>query len=552
MVLKPAELAPDDPLHGKVRERAGALPHERTVLDEAERQRLHAADAEALEAARRFALDHGLRVVEASTLRHDLVVEGERDAVEAAFGVELHEVEHELHGRFRSHEGHVHLPGELHGRVAGVLGLHTVRRVRPLAASGPAAGHAPSELATRYRFPDASGAGERVAVLSFGGGFHDRDLDAFFATVEDGSRPDVRESGVDGARNEPLEHGRLGAFAEALADPDQTLASLSDRFGPEDTARAIMTIETTLDVQIASALAPGAEIDVYFTRNDARGFYMAVNAALGLATTDEASGTADRPRLPTAISVSWGESEAVWGRDMAVMDAVLARARHADVTVCCASGDLGSWTRQEPGLPANVSFPASSPHALAVGGTSVPVIGTGIRADERVWNGRFLGQRAASGGGVSGHFPRPDYQRRSPVPVAGRVDPGTWKDPERGDDFEGRGLPDVAALADPAVGYRIVVGGREVVIGGTSAAAPLWAALVARLAERLGHPTGWLNPLLYRPDLSRGLRSVRTGDNDVAGGDVAYFRAADGWDPCTGLGVPSGDELLRALTGEEG
>jgi kumamolisin len=103
-------------------------------------------------------------------------------------------------------------------------------------------------------------------------------------------------------------------------------------------------------------------------------------------------------------------------------------------------------------------------------------------------------------------------------------------------------VPDVAADADPATGYRVRVDGRDEVIGGTSAVAPLYAGLLARVNQRLGTPAGHLNPFLYAQPPAAGLF------RDIAVGSNGAYRAAAGWDACTGLGSIDGGALLAALT----
>src|SRR5262249_1751354 len=119
------------------------------------------------------------------------------------------------------------------------------------------------------------------------------------------------------------------------------------------------------------------------------------------------------------------------------------------------------------------------------------------------------------------------------------------------DGHTGRGVPDVAGNADPASGYRVRVDGKDATIGGTSAVAPLWAALIALINQSLasrGRPSiGYLNPLLYQRLAANGdLNDVVQGTNDV-GGDSGGYRAGPGWDPCTGWGTPRGDRLLADL-----
>ena len=105
----------------------------------------------------------------------------------------------------------------------------------------------------------------------------------------------------------------------------------------------------------------------------------------------------------------------------------------------------------------------------------------------------------------------------------------------------GRGVPDVAADADPTTGYQVRVDGQNLVFGGTSAVAPLWAGLIALMNQKLGHPVGLLNPLLYGSLAGKGLL------NDVTSGNNGAYTARAGWDPCTGWGTPIGARLTQAL-----
>jgi kumamolisin len=106
-------------------------------------------------------------------------------------------------------------------------------------------------------------------------------------------------------------------------------------------------------------------------------------------------------------------------------------------------------------------------------------------------------------------------------------------------------VPDVASDADPATGYGVRVDGENLVVGGTSAVAPLWAGLVARLNHGLGTPVGFVHGRLYSPGAADTFRDITSGTN---GG----YAAGPGWDACTGLGSPNGAALLAALQGGAG
>jgi kumamolisin len=147
-----------------------------------------------------------------------------------------------------------------------------------------------------------------------------------------------------------------------------------------------------------------------------------------------------------------------------------------------------------------------------------------------VWNDGSGG--GATGGGVSATFALPGWQASAGVPVSPGGTPG-------------RGVPDVAGNADPATGYQVLIDGHQTVIGGTSAVAPLWAALVARFAQALGKSLGLIQQPLYAGVQAGypvpGLRDITSGNNGA-------YVAGPGWDACTGLGVPEGAKLLATLS----
>jgi kumamolisin len=225
------------------------------------------------------------------------------------------------------------------------------------------------------------------------------------------------------------------------------------------------------------------------------------------------------------MSISWGAPEDSWSaqaRD--AMQSALEDAAALGLTVTVAAGDSGSGDGESDQQP-HVDFPASSPYALACGGTKLTASGGSI-GSEVVWNESAAGE-GASGGGVSGIFPLPAWQQGVAVPKA----PGGTA---------GRGVPDVAGNADPLTGYQVLVDGVMQVIGGTSAVAPLWAALIARCNQKLGRAIGDPHVALYQIG-SRAFGDITAGNNGA-------YAAASGWDACTGFGSPRGEALLSALT----
>jgi kumamolisin len=450
----------------------------------------HGADADNLAAVERFAHDHGLTVAESSPQRRTVKLIGKvADAIEA-FGVDLHRYEHPEHGRFRGRAGPVHVPVELIDVVEGVFGLDDRPQVRPqFRIADPRAvtsSYTPVEVARAYDFPaGATGAGQCVAIIELGGGYRESDLEAYFDDLGIPA-PTVTAVSVDGATNSPA------------GDPNSADG------------------EVLLDIEVVGAIAPGARIAVYFAPNTDQGFIDAVTTAVH-----------DQVNAPSVISISWGAPESSWTlQAQTALDQAFADAAALGVTVCAACGDSGSGDGVGDGR-AHADFPASSPHVLGCGGTRLEPGGA-----ETVWNDGTTG--GATGGGVSDTFEPPEWQSSADVPPSANPDRRA-----------GRGVPDVSGNADPQTGYRVLVDGQQETIGGTSAVAPLWAALVALLNELRGAPVGFLNPVLYGSG-DDTLRDVTSGDNDL--GNAPAYTASPGWDACTGLGSPDGSTLARLLT----
>jgi kumamolisin len=420
----------------------------------------------------------GVTVVASHAPSRRLRVEGPAGTLAALFGTELHQVRRtDGIAQSRMRTGPLTLPPTLDG-VTAVLGLDD----RPAAATrhlvsphaASAASFTPLQLASVYGLPEADGAGETIAIVELGGGFADSDLATYFGGLGL-TPPRVTAVGVDGGANQPGQDPQ-GADGEVL-----------------------------LDIEVAGAIAPGSDLVVYFAPNSDDGFVDAI------ATAAHATPT------PVAISISWGQSEDTWtGQARDAMDQAIADAVAMGVTVTVAAGDNGSAdTPGGSGSARHADFPASSPHALGCGGTRLEV--SGDRITETVWDDG--GQGGATGGGISDVFGRPDWQAQVGAP-------GT-----------GRGVPDVAAVADPETGYEVYVDGQAMVIGGTSAVAPLWAGIVARLAQLDGRPLGLLQPQLYA-GVTAGVTTPLL--RDIVSGSNGAYAAASGWDACTGLGVPTG------------
>ena len=447
----------------------------------------HGPDAGSVKLVKAFAKEFGLSVEAAKQPgRRSLHLTGTSAAMQKAFGVELKQ--HTIDGKkFRVREGSICLPEELSGHVEAVLGLDNRPQATPqnrvATPHAASVSYTPVQVAQLYNYPaKTSAAGQTIGIVELGGGYKQADLSAYFKTLSL-SAPTVTAVLVDGGKNAP------------------TNANSADG-------------EVMLDIEVCAAVAPGAKIAVYFTPNTDQGFVDAISTAVH-----------DTKNKPSVISISWGGPESSWtAQSMTALDSTCQAAAALGVTITVAAGDNGS-TDGVTGTANHVDFPASSPHVLACGGTKLEGSGTTI-SSEVVWN-ETAANEGATGGGVSTFFPLPTWQANSKVP-APTVTGG------------GRGVPDVAGDADPSSGYTIRVDGKTMVIGGTSAVAPLWAGLIALANAANGSSAGFTNPVLYQAGSAKAFHDITSGNN---GG----FSAGPGWDACTGLGSPIGTAIIAAL-----
>ncbi len=345
----------------------------------------------------------------------------------------------------------------------------------PLAAA--AAAWSVPDLCAAYGWPTGLVGGGVIAIVELAGGWVQADMDAYFGSIGQ-PVPHIMDVSVNGGRNSPGQH------RQEDADPD---------------------VEVALDIQVAAAAyyaATGraASIRVYWGSSDPGALAAAVRAA--------ASDGCD------VCSISWGADEARWnaaraqtGQDYAgQMEAAAQAAATAGMIVFAAAGDNDASDGGSD--PVNVDLPSACPHVIGCGGTRK------TRDSEVVWNddpGRSDGH--GTGGGFSKLFPEQPWQAGAPH-------------------GPGRMVPDVAANADPNTGYKIIVHGARLEMGGTSAVAPLYAGLFAAFGPKLGFvsPRIWSNQLCF---------------NDITQGDNGFYRARIGPDACTGLGSPIGVKLAE-------
>ncbi len=450
-----------------------------------------AADPASFEGLRQFAHQNGLTVDEsASSLsRRTLVMRGPAQAIEKAFGVELHDYEDTAtKKRYHTFTGQVTLPQTHAPLVEAVLGLDArpvarahfrylkdlKKKKKPKASGTPQpTPFNPPQVAELYDFPTTiNGAGQTIGILELGGGYQTSDIETYFSGLGL-TPPTVVAVSVDGGTNSP-------------GDPN----------GADG--------EVALDIQVAGSIANGAKLAVYFAPNTDQGFIDAITTAVH-----------DITNKPSVLSISWGGPESSWAQaSVSALDDACQSAAALGVSITVAAGDNGS---SDGASGNNVDFPASSPNVLACGGTEL--IGSGATIEsEVVWNDGTEG--GATGGGFSVLFPLPAWQQSAGISGSGR------------------GVPDVAGDASPESGYNILVDGEQEVVGGTSAVAPLWAALLTLMNQMKGSPVGFVNASLYED---------AADFHDITQGNNGSYSAGPGWDACTGLGSPNGEKLAGAL-----
>lgn len=490
--VQAGELAADENIHiTLILRRKREAPVKSSLdnhLSHAQLADLHGAALDDENSVEAFAAEHQLSIAKVQSGARTITLSGPLGKLADLFGADIR-LSKVGEKTYRTRQGHLTVPPDLAGRVTAILGFDQ----RPVALtchrrakrSLSSTDYNPTDIAKLYNFPSNSGKGQTIALIELGGGYRESDLQTYWKQLglSDVTVTAVR---VDGAQNAPQ------------GDPNSDDG------------------EVVLDIEVAGAVAPEANIAVYFASNTDAGFLDAINSAIH-----------DNVRKPSVISISWGGAENEWNaQTLNAFNSAFHDAALLGISVCVAAGDNGS-SDGEQDTRKHVDFPASSPWVLACGGTRL-IGSNGTIESETVWNDGTAG--GATGGGVSSHFSRPSYQSDVNVPKpVGTVNP------------TGRGVPDVAGVADPETGYRVYVDGEGSVVGGTSAVAPLWAGLIALCNEQLGRNLGWLNPVLY------GTVAQHKVLHDITSGTNGAYHALLGWDCCTGLGTPNAGALLNLL-----
>jgi subtilase family serine protease len=421
--------------------------------------------------------------------RTELAVSGTVQTVQRLFGVHLLAYQDRAGHQYVAPTSSPQVPAAFAGSVDGVFGLDTRPRWQP--RDVPLGGLTPNVAATAYDISALhnagfTGQGERIAVISFSA--FDPSDPAAFAAKYGISGPEPRVVPVDGGTN--------------------------------DTSGAT---ETNLDVDVIREIAPGAQILVYEAPNSSSSYADMINRIVADRSSD-------------IISSSWGLCElGLDPTERAAESRALSAAVAAGVSMFAASGDSGAYDCQQGDLTdhrLSVDWPASSANAISVGGTRLYIGADGSYQRETAWEDQL--SAAGGGGGVSTGDARPSWQ--SGTGVRSNISNGR------------RQVPDVSADADPGTPWSIYARGQPGDVGGTSAAAPFWAAsmlLITQYAAGQGvGRLGYVNPILYALASSPQPFAPL---HDVTGGGNRFYPAGTGWDAATGLGSPDVYALARDM-----
>jgi hypothetical protein len=519
-----------------------------------EYKRIYGSAEDEVRAVVRFLTSTGLTVTESDAGRKRIVVEGTVARMNAAFGVTLNmyraprryvdRAPLDRDGRktasqpggeviYRGFEGPVHLPSELAEIIIAVIGLDNRQVGGPAAVGTGDPPHSnylsPIAVAEVYNFPKADAKGKTIGIFedaASGAAYRHSDITAFINSLPAGhnTQPNLVDIGI-----------KVGATTYGN-DPALVTSSPTGAVG-----------ECVVDVSIVSAVAQGANVNVYFTENSEAGWEAFLDRAIFPLPGDNA---------PSVLTASWLLSSddhpssvglySAPGTIANVLSGMLQTAAMRGITVFMAIGDWGSANLNLDGH-CHVSYPNCDPWSTACGGTIVGNIASSpTRFEEFTWSdaNRLASPfqsfpYVATGGGVSDNFPVPVYQTSAGVqPISNN------------DGNPRRGVPDVAGMIAMNGFFFAGDGGPGLYpFIGTSLVAPLYAGLVGIIVKWLGRDVGFLNPIFYAhgPEICN---DVRFGDNESGNPppDAPVYAAGPGWDACTGWGSIEGFRLLAALS----
>ena len=443
----------------------------------------------------------GLTVTPAGDTSELAQATGTVGLIEAAFGVTLYDYRAPDGSRYVAPDGAPHLPSALVAAVSGVIGLDTRPAVQ---RRSPALALAPQQVGGGGLDPSALRAAYDVTPLS------QRGLDGSGVTIAVAEIDRFRQSDI-------------AAYDNAFA-----LSTASVRVVSVAGGSTSLSPEPALDIEVLHAVAPKAQIIAYESGSDLRSLTQMFDRIVSDNRAQIVSISLGACELGVSSSSSSGFVSAI--------DSIFQRADAQGMSVLVSSGDSGAYGCQDNHL--SVDLPASSPYVTAVGGTALFLGANNGYGQEYGWEGPLEG--SGGGGGVSVLYRRPSWQSG----------PGVSNSFSNGM----REVPDVSADADPLTGYRVYYSGDGhcsgndcwTVVGGTSAAAPFWAGLIALANQQAHRQLGFLNPALYAIGQA-GASGGSAPFHDVTGGGNLYYQASSGWDYSTGLGSPDAAALVPRL-----
>jgi kumamolisin len=463
-----------------------------------------------------FLQSHGLTIVSANTMTAHIQCSGTIAQFNQVFDTEIKEVDTPERVHI-SYEGELTVPQELDGLIETVFNLensvqlksaYTIGDSGGLYALDPSNPHAlpalngqldpaavtgltPQQVATAYKFPGTSnGDGQCICIPEFGGGYTANDLSA------NGITNTVVDVSIDGGVNNTN-------FA--------------------DSNNLNNSVEVMLDIYCAGLAAPKAKIAMYFAPNSLASFVTVLNTA-----------AYDSTNCPSAITFSWIAPEISWAQTgyYNSMETALAVCAARGLTVFCAAGDYGVKA-VNGALDFTCAYPAASPYCVGCGGTTLELNIDNSIANETVW-GKGLSS-TATGGGISAYAATPAFQSgASSTTYPGNVSTA----------LPNRGVPDIGGNADGASGYTYYLGNAQYYVsnvGGTSATAPMMAAMIARI-NQLKQSWSGLPLASWYSNSSTCFNDITSGNNATTVSPAAY-KATAGWDACTGVGSPKADRL---------
>ncbi|MDP4171413.1 MAG: protease pro-enzyme activation domain-containing protein [Bacillota bacterium] len=457
-----------------------------------------------------FLTSKGFDVRNVSSNNAFITVSGTTGLMEDAFGVTINDYKNSDGQTYFSNDQAPEIPAEFAGIITDVEGLNNeshykhpeIRQpspyvtnkpaaVAPRVGSGPSGGYTPAELKGSYDVSPLASAGYT------------------------GTGQTVAVMELDGYNT-----SNISSYSNyyGLGSPAPTNVYIDGYNG----AAGQGEVEVELDIEVINAIAPKAQVMVYEGPNTGQGL---VDTYQKIASDNKAK----------SISVSWGISELQESSaTMNSLHTIFQQYAAQGQSVFAASGDNGAYDAGDSTLA--VDSPANDPYVTGVGGTHLNVSGSSY-GSESIWANSS--NKTGGGGGLSTAYAMPSFQSG----------PGVQNSYSNGK----RQVPDVSADADPSTGYSIYSKGAWTVVGGTSAAAPLWAGIAA-LNNQYAAANGKANLGQANPTLYKTFNTTQSypAFHDVTSGNNLYYPATAGYDMASGIGTPDAYNLIRDINGSSG